>query len=123
MRADGLDRLERGDTMAALEFARGKVSGAGSASYLLGMNRSPLASRMRALGIRRAYPGLSRSPRPQAHRPLHQDGQLSIRGLAAVIPARGRLHAAIGAGAASRAITELTPLDGHFAQLRGHWAK
>ena len=51
MRADGLDRLERGDTMAALEFARGKVSGAGSASYLLGMNRSPLASRMRALGI------------------------------------------------------------------------
>ena len=54
MRAEELERLERDNIVAALEYARWKVSGAGSAAELLGMNPSTLTSKMRALGIKRS---------------------------------------------------------------------
>jgi transcriptional regulator with GAF, ATPase, and Fis domain len=54
MRADELVRLEHDNIMAALEHARWKVSGVGSAAELLGMNPNTLASRMRSLGIKRS---------------------------------------------------------------------
>ena len=54
MRIDELARLERDNIMAALEQARWKVSGGGSAAELLGMNPNTLASRMRSLGIKRS---------------------------------------------------------------------
>jgi transcriptional regulator with GAF, ATPase, and Fis domain len=54
MRNDELLRLERENMITALEYARWKVSGSGSAAELLGLNANTLASRMRALGIRRS---------------------------------------------------------------------
>ncbi len=54
MTADDFDRLERDNIVAALEYARWKVSGAGSAAELLRMNPNTLASKMRALGIKRS---------------------------------------------------------------------
>ncbi len=56
MTADQLERMERDNIVAALEHARWKVSGAASAAELLGMNSSTLASKMRALGIKRSRP-------------------------------------------------------------------
>lgn len=54
MRPDALTRIERENILAALEHARWKISGAGGAAELLGVNPSTLASRMRSLGIRRS---------------------------------------------------------------------
>jgi len=54
IRADELARLEKENLTAALERARWKISGAGGAAELLGMNPNTLASRMRSLGIRRS---------------------------------------------------------------------
>lgn len=54
IRSDDLSKLERDNILAALEFARWKISGAGGAAQILGMNPSTLASRMRSLGIRRS---------------------------------------------------------------------
>jgi transcriptional regulator with GAF, ATPase, and Fis domain len=54
MRSEDLLRLERENMIAALEHSRWKVSGSGSAAELLGLNPNTLASRMRALGIRRS---------------------------------------------------------------------
>jgi transcriptional regulator with GAF, ATPase, and Fis domain len=50
---DDLKRLERDSIVAALERANRKISGAGGAAELLGVNPSTLASRMRLLGIKR----------------------------------------------------------------------
>jgi transcriptional regulator with GAF, ATPase, and Fis domain len=43
---------ERQNLLAALQAAKGKISGAGGAADLLGINPNTLASRLRALGIR-----------------------------------------------------------------------
>ncbi len=43
---------ERANLLAALEKAKGKVSGAGGAAELLGVHPATLASRLRALGVR-----------------------------------------------------------------------
>jgi PAS domain S-box-containing protein len=51
--ATELRDFERANFMAALEAADWKVSGAGGAAELLGLNPNTLASRMRALGIER----------------------------------------------------------------------
>lgn len=53
MKSADLVRLERENIVTALEHARWKISGRRGAAELLGMNPSTLASRMRALGIRR----------------------------------------------------------------------
>jgi transcriptional regulator with GAF, ATPase, and Fis domain len=54
MRVEEFERLERDNIVAALEFTRWKISGAGGAAELLGINHNTLASRMRALGIKRS---------------------------------------------------------------------
>ncbi|MBZ0231027.1 MAG: hypothetical protein K8M05_01630, partial [Deltaproteobacteria bacterium] len=51
---DGPAGLERDNIARALARTAGKVSGAGGAAELLGMNPSTLASRIRALGLRPA---------------------------------------------------------------------
>ncbi len=51
--ADEWRALERTNIQLALEQAGGKVSGAGGAATLLGVNPNTLASRMKALGIAR----------------------------------------------------------------------
>jgi transcriptional regulator with GAF, ATPase, and Fis domain len=48
-----MGRLERENIVRALHSAGWKVSGAGGAAALLGMNGSTLASRINALGIKR----------------------------------------------------------------------
>jgi len=48
---------ERVNLIHALKRAGGKVSGAGGAAELLGVNPNTLASRLRALGISRSYSG------------------------------------------------------------------
>ena len=48
-------RLERDNLLAALTVAGGKVSGANGAAALLGMNPNTLASRLRALGVKRQF--------------------------------------------------------------------
>ena len=48
-------RLERENLLAALKAAGGKVSGAGGAASLLGMNPNTLTSRLRALGLKRTF--------------------------------------------------------------------
>lgn len=53
IKSDDLSKLERENILAALEFARWKISGVGGAAELLGINPSTLASRLRTLGIRR----------------------------------------------------------------------
>lgn len=53
IRSDDLSKLERENILAALEFARWKISGPGGAAEILGINPSTLASRMRTMGIRR----------------------------------------------------------------------
>jgi transcriptional regulator with GAF, ATPase, and Fis domain len=50
-------RLERENLLAALEAAGGKVAGSNGAATLLGVNANTLASRLRALGIRRSFVG------------------------------------------------------------------
>jgi formate hydrogenlyase transcriptional activator len=52
--AEWRDR-ERVNLIHALKHAGGKVSGAGGAAELLGVNPNTLASRLRALGISRRY--------------------------------------------------------------------
>jgi transcriptional regulator with GAF, ATPase, and Fis domain len=54
--AEWRDR-ERANLLNALKHAGGKVSGAGGAAELLGVNPNTLASRLRALGISRSYSG------------------------------------------------------------------
>jgi transcriptional regulator with GAF, ATPase, and Fis domain len=49
--------MERANLHKALKRAGGKVSGAGGAAELLGVNANTLASRLRALGISRNYTG------------------------------------------------------------------
>jgi transcriptional regulator with GAF, ATPase, and Fis domain len=56
VRKDDLKRIERESIMAALERANSKISGAGGAAVLLGINPNTLASRMRSLGIKRKRP-------------------------------------------------------------------
>lgn len=51
---DDLRRQERETIAAALKLAGGKVSGPGGAAELLGMRPTTLASRLKALGIRKA---------------------------------------------------------------------
>jgi transcriptional regulator with GAF, ATPase, and Fis domain len=53
LRGEDLKRLERESILNALERSKRRVSGSGGAAELLGVNPSTLASRMRALGIRR----------------------------------------------------------------------
>jgi transcriptional regulator with GAF, ATPase, and Fis domain len=53
IRLEELKRLERDSIVAALERAHRRVSGPGGAADLLGINPNTLASRMRALGIKR----------------------------------------------------------------------
>lgn len=53
VRDDELRRLERESIMVALERAHRRISGAGGAAELLGINPNTLASRMRSLGIKR----------------------------------------------------------------------
>ncbi len=48
-------RMERENLLAALKAAGGKVSGAGGAAALLGMNPNTLTSRLRALGLRKTF--------------------------------------------------------------------
>jgi PAS domain S-box-containing protein len=48
---DELQELERDNLRRALGLAQGRVSGAGGAAALLGMNPSTLRSRMKALGV------------------------------------------------------------------------
>jgi transcriptional regulator with GAF, ATPase, and Fis domain len=48
-------RLERENLLAALKVAGGKVSGAGGAASLLGMNANTLTSRLRALGLKKRF--------------------------------------------------------------------
>ena len=45
--------MERANIVRALEQAGGKVSGAGGAAELIGLNPNTLASRMRSLGVER----------------------------------------------------------------------
>jgi transcriptional regulator with GAF, ATPase, and Fis domain len=52
--AEWRDR-ERANLLSALRHARGKVSGAGGAAEMLGVNPNTLASRLRALGISRSF--------------------------------------------------------------------
>ncbi len=54
--ADELRALERANLLRALEAADWKLSGPGGASELLGIHPNTLASRMRAMGIRRPAP-------------------------------------------------------------------
>jgi transcriptional regulator with GAF, ATPase, and Fis domain len=48
-------RMERDNLMAALKEARGKVTGHNGAAALLGVNPNTLASRLRALGLKKAF--------------------------------------------------------------------
>jgi transcriptional regulator with GAF, ATPase, and Fis domain len=48
-------RLERENLLAALKAAGGKVSGAGGAAALLGVNPNTLTSRLRALGLKKRF--------------------------------------------------------------------
>jgi hypothetical protein len=47
--------MERDNLMAALKEARGKVTGHNGAAALLGVNPNTLASRLRALGLKKAF--------------------------------------------------------------------
>jgi DNA-binding NtrC family response regulator len=49
--------LERKNLLQALKHTGGRVSGAGGAAELLGVNPNTLASRLRALGISRTFSG------------------------------------------------------------------
>lgn len=48
-------RMERDNLLAALEAARGKVTGPDGAASLLGVNPNTLASRIRALGLKKTF--------------------------------------------------------------------
>jgi transcriptional regulator with GAF, ATPase, and Fis domain len=48
-------RMERENLLAVLQKTHGKVAGPGGAAELLGVNESTLASRLRALGLRKQY--------------------------------------------------------------------
>ena len=50
-------RLERDNVLAALKAAGGRVAGPRGAAALLGMNPNTLASRMRALGLKKTFAG------------------------------------------------------------------
>lgn len=47
--------MERENLLAALQAARGKVTGPGGAASLLGINPNTLASRLRALGLKKTF--------------------------------------------------------------------
>jgi transcriptional regulator with GAF, ATPase, and Fis domain len=49
-------RMERENMLAVLQKTHGKVAGPGGAAELLGVNENTLASRLRALGLRKQYP-------------------------------------------------------------------
>jgi len=51
--------MERDNLLAALEAARGKVTGPEGAAALLGVNPNTLASRIRALGLTKVFVGQS----------------------------------------------------------------
>ena len=51
------DRLDRDNVLAALKAAGGRVAGPRGAAALLGMNPNTLASRMRALGLKKTFAG------------------------------------------------------------------
>lgn len=53
IRSEELKCLEHDSIIAALERARRTIAGEGGAAELLGVNPNTLASRMRALGIKR----------------------------------------------------------------------
>jgi transcriptional regulator with GAF, ATPase, and Fis domain len=53
VRSNDLKRMERESIVAALDRTNRKISGAGGAAELLGINPSTLFSRMRSLGINR----------------------------------------------------------------------
>lgn len=53
IRSDDIKRLERDSIVAALERSHRRISGAGGAAELLGVNPNTLTSRMRSLGIKR----------------------------------------------------------------------
>jgi transcriptional regulator with GAF, ATPase, and Fis domain len=63
-------RMERDNLLAALEAASGKVAGPEGAASLLGVNPNTLASRIRALGLRRAFVGQGTRRRDRAERQL-----------------------------------------------------
>jgi len=48
-------RTERENLLAVVEKAHGKVAGPGGAAERLGVNENTLASRLRALGLRKQY--------------------------------------------------------------------
>lgn len=48
-------QMERDNLLAALQTARGKVTGPGGAAELLGVNPNTLASRLRALGLKKTF--------------------------------------------------------------------
>lgn len=51
-----LQQIERNNLLLALELTGWRVSGAGGAAQLLGINPSTLASRIKALGLQRQRP-------------------------------------------------------------------
>ncbi len=53
LRAEDVRRIEKESIVAALERARGRISGAGGAAELLGVKPSTLRDRMKALGVTR----------------------------------------------------------------------
>jgi formate hydrogenlyase transcriptional activator len=57
MRGDDLKRIQRESIVRALEHAHWRISGAGGAAELLAINPNTLASRMRALRIKRKGAG------------------------------------------------------------------
>ncbi len=54
MKCADLERMQRDNIVAALEYTRWKISGPNGAAEMLGVNPSTLAARMRSFGIRRA---------------------------------------------------------------------
>jgi len=61
--------MERDNLISALEASGGKVSDPNGAATLLGVNANTLASRLRALGLRKRYPGAQQTRAP----PVNQD--------------------------------------------------
>jgi len=55
LRASEVEAIERDNVVRALTAAKGRVSGSGGAAELLGLLASTLASRMKALGIKRTH--------------------------------------------------------------------
>ena len=70
-------RLERENLLAALKVSGGKVSGKEGAAALLGMNPNTLTSRLRALGLKRAFVGKADNPLPRT--PRRQPDDRNVR--------------------------------------------